>query len=379
MNAIAIVGPTTLGAQTLLRIFEEKNYPIEKLYLLGEEDISDQFIFFKEKKHSISSVHRFDFSTVSVVIFFAGNAISEAYVEIARKAGCLVIDNSSAFRFEPGNPLIIPEVNPEAFPKDYQGTLLCNPNCTTIQLLLPLAPIIKTVGIEWVDVATYQSVSGSGQAAIDALKKEMAEFSLVGVTPAKAGVHKALQSSMDSRLRGNDEDKLMYYPLRGNDEDKLMYYPLRGNDEDKLMYYPHPIAANLFPHIDDFMASGYTKEEYKMMIESQKILQNDAFIVNATCVRVPVFYGHSEAVSFRVHEKISLEKLRAIIEKASGVVLLENNGYAMPIDIKGRDEVFVGRLRQHPSDPFMFSFWSVCDNLRKGAALNIFQMIGHYF
>lgn len=270
----------------------------------------------------------FDFSKADIGLFSPGASVSEIYAPIAAAAGCVVIDNTSQFRYDDDIPLIVPEVNPEKI-ADYKNRgIIANPNCSTIQMLVALKPIYDAVGISRINVCTYQAVSGTGKDAMEELGKQT--MALLNLQPIEAKV------------------------------------------------YPKQIAFNVLPQIDVFMDNGYTKEEMKMVWETQKIMGDPNIMVNATAVRVPVFYGHSEAVHIETRDKITAEAARALLANAPGVTLVDervNGGYPTAVtDSSGHDDVFVGRIREDISHPTGLDLWVVGDNVRKGAALNSIQI-----
>lgn len=325
---VAVLGATGAVGETMMEILAKQNFPINKLYPLASERSKGEFISFKEQSLMIENVDEFDFRKVQIALFSAGASVSAKYAPIAAKAGCIVIDNTSHFREVNDIPLIIPEVNPEKI-SDYQNhNIIANPNCSTIQMLVALKPIYDAVGISRINVATYQSVSGTGKAAIAELARQSKEF-LSGVT-------------INSEV------------------------------------YPIQIAFNLIPHIDVFEANGYTREEMKLVRETQKILSDNEILVNPTAVRVPVFYGHSEAIHIETKQKISAMQARKLLEMAPGIVVkdtLADKGYPSPVyDSAGNDPVFVGRIREDISHPLGLNLWVVADNIRKGAALNSVQI-----
>ncbi|MBV1872549.1 MAG: aspartate-semialdehyde dehydrogenase, partial [Gammaproteobacteria bacterium] len=285
-------------------------------------------IRYKGKKVIIQNLEDFDFSKAEIGLFSAGGSVSEKYAPIAAAAGCVVIDNTSHFRNDDDIPLVIPEVNPHAIAGYTQRNIIANPNCSTIQMLVALDPIQKAVGISRINVATYQSVAGTGKNAIEELAGQSAR--------------------------------------------------LMNGQEVENNVYPKQIAFNVLPQIDTFQENGYTREEMKMVWETNKIFEDDSIKVNPTCVRVPVFYCHSEAIHIETKEKITAIEVRALLEKAEGVVVLdahEDGAYPTAItESVGKDEVFVGRIREDISYENGIDMWVVADNVRKGAALNSVQI-----
>jgi aspartate-semialdehyde dehydrogenase len=282
---------------------------------------------FGDQNIVVQDLAQFDPAGVDIALFSAGGGTSKAYAPKFADAGAIVVDNSSAFRYDDDVPLVVSEVNPYAIADARRG-IIANPNCSTMQMLVALAPIHRAVGIERINVATYQSVSGGGRSAVEELERQSADLAAGG----EARAHR----------------------------------------------FPVQIAFNLIPHIDDFQANGYTKEEMKLVWETRKILGDDSIQVNPTAVRVPVFYGHSEAVHIETRQKISVEQARALLEAAPGVVMVDERqagGYPTPVThAAGRDAVYVGRLREDISHPRGLDLWVVSDNIRKGAALNAVQI-----
>lgn len=325
---VAVVGATGAVGETMISILEQRDFPVGKLYALASSRSAGKTIRFKGQTVRITDLAEFDFSKVQIGLFSAGGSLSEQYAPIAAAAGCVVIDNTSHFRYEDDIPLVIPEVNPQAIAAYSNRNIIANPNCSTIQMLVALKPIYDEVGIERINVATYQAVSGTGKEAIEELAGQTAR--LLNAQPVECKV------------------------------------------------YPKQIAFNVLPHIDAFQDNGYTKEEMKMVWETQKIFSDDRILVNPTCVRVPVFYSHSEAVSIETGADISVDRVRELLQGAPGVELMdsrEDGGYPTPIgDSAGEDPVFVGRIRKDISHPRGLNMWVVSDNVRKGAALNSVQI-----
>ena len=324
---VAIVGATGAVGETLIKILEERNFPVNELFLLASERSAGSKIQFNGKSVTVQNLADFDFSKADIGLFSAGGSISAEYGEKAGKAGCIVIDNTSHFRYQDDIPLVVPEVNPAAIAGYTTRNIIANPNCSTIQMLVALKPIHDKVGITRINVATYQAVSGTGKEAVEELAAQTAAL-------------------------------------------------LNGRDVE-CEVYPKQIAFNALPHIDDFMENGYTKEEMKMSWETKKILDKD-IEVNATCVRIPVFYGHSEAVHLETREPISVEDAQALLANAPGILLMdtrEPGGYPTPVtDSAGKDAVSVGRIRKDITHPNGLNLWVVGDNVRKGAALNSIQI-----
>ncbi|MBV1880530.1 MAG: aspartate-semialdehyde dehydrogenase [Pseudomonadales bacterium] len=325
---IAVVGATGAVGEAMMTILEERNFPVGKLYPLASSRSAGKTLLFKGKAHMVTDLADFDFSKVQIGLFSAGGSLSEKYAPIAGAAGCVVIDNTSHFRYYDDVPLVIPEVNPEKIADYKKCNIIANPNCSTIQMLVALKPIYDAVGIDRINVCTYQAVSGTGKEAITELVKQTSE--LLSGKPAEAEV------------------------------------------------YPKQIAFNALPHIDVFMENGYTKEEMKMVWETQKIFGDEKIVVNPTCVRIPVFYGHSEAVHIETKEKITAEQVWELMKKSDGIELLdsrEDGGYPTAVtESAGGDATYVGRVREDISHPNGINLWVVADNVRKGAALNSVQI-----
>jgi aspartate-semialdehyde dehydrogenase len=325
---VAVVGATGAVGKTMLRILEQRKFPVNNLYLLASERSAGETMTFNNKEYMVENLADFDFSKAQIGLFSPGASVSAIYAPIAGKAGCIVIDNTSQFRYEEDIPLVVPEVNAHAVAQYKNRNIIANPNCSTIQMLVALKPIHDKVGIARINVATYQSVSGTGKEAID---------ELAGQTAA-----------------------------------------LLNGRQPEIKVYPKQIAFNVIPQIDVFMDNGYTKEEMKMVWETQKIMEDPNIQVNPTCVRVPVFYSHSEAIHIETREKITVEEVRALLKKAPGVKVMDERkpgGYPTPIpEGTDSDETWVGRIRKDISHPNGINLWVVSDNLRKGAALNSIQI-----
>ncbi|NOT10643.1 MAG: aspartate-semialdehyde dehydrogenase [Methylococcaceae bacterium] len=325
---VAVVGATGAVGEIMLSILEERNFPVGEVYALASSNSVGKRIPFKGGALKVEDLATFDFSKVQIGLFSPGAAVSEIYAPKAAAAGCIVIDNTSQFRYDDDIPLVVPEVNPEKV-ADYKNRgIIANPNCSTIQMLVALKPIYDAVGIARINVCTYQAVSGTGKEAIEELGKQTAQL--------------------------------------------LNLQPITPN------VYPKQIAFNVLPQIDVFLDNGYTKEEMKMVWETQKILDDKEIKVNATAVRVPVFYGHSEAVHIETRSKIDAGTVRQLLEKAPGVTVVDeriNGGYPTAVtDSSGHDDVYVGRIRDDISHARGIDLWVVSDNIRKGAALNSVQI-----
>ncbi len=325
---IAVVGATGAVGETMLSILEERHFPVGEVYALASANSVGKRLPFKGGTLKVEDLATFDFSKVQIGLFSPGASISEIYAPIAAAAGCVVIDNTSQFRYDDDIPLVVPEVNPQAIAQYKTRGIIANPNCSTIQMLVALKPIYDAVGITRINVATYQAVSGTGKEAIEELGRQTSN--IFNLQPIEASV------------------------------------------------YPKQIAFNVLPQIDVFMDNGYTKEEMKMVWETQKIMGDSNILVNATAVRVPVFYGHSEAVHIETRDKISASEVRALLEKADGVTVIDervNGGYPTAVTHSaGHDATFVGRIREDISHPHGIDLWVVSDNIRKGAALNSIQI-----
>jgi aspartate-semialdehyde dehydrogenase len=326
--SVAILGATGLVGESMLAILEERQFPVSELFPLASERSAGSKVTFRNREYTVEDVSDFDFSRAQVGLFSAGASVSEIYAPKAGDTGCVVIDNTSRFRLEDDVPLVVPEVNPEAITGFRSRNIIANPNCSTIQMVVALSPIHSAVGIERINVATYQAVSGAGRGLVEDL---------------------ARQTSL--LLSGK--------PL--------------GE-----MTTPKQIAFNLLPQIDVWEKNRYSREEMKMVWETRKILDEPGMMINPTAVRVPVFFGHSEAIHLETREKISAEGAAAILRDAPGITVLdhmESGGYPTPVtDAAGNDPVFVGRIREDISHPRGLDMWVVADNVRKGAALNSVQI-----
>ncbi len=322
---VAVVGATGAVGNEMVAILEERKFPVEKLRLFASERSEGKTIEFNDKAVPVEILSEKVFAGIDIALFSAGAERSLHFASFAVKAGCVVIDNSSAWRMDPAVPLVVPEVNPHDL-KWHKG-IIANPNCSTIQMVVAMKPIHDAVKIKRVVVTTFQSVSGTGKRAMEEL----------------------LQQSSD----------------------------MLNFKEIKAIVYPHQIAFNCLPHIDKFMADGYTKEEIKMVNETKKIMGDDSIRLTATTVRVPVFRGHSESVNIETEKKLSANEARALFSKAPGIIVYdapEKNLYPLPVDAAGKDAVYVGRIREDHSVENGINLWVVSDNLRKGAALNAVQI-----
>lgn len=326
---VAVVGATGLVGETMIRVLEEREFPVSELYPLASNRSLGKTVEFKGKEYDVDDLATFDFSKADIGLFSAGAEVSREFAPKAAAAGCIVIDNTSEFRYQDDIPLVVPEVNAHALAQYKPRGIIANPNCSTIQMLVALKPIHDAVGIERINVATYQSVSGAGKEAVE----ELAQQSIA-----------------------------------------LM----NGQGSVKPKVIPKQIAFNAVPQIDKFESNGYTKEEMKMVWETRKILEDPAIRVNATAVRVAVFFGHSEAVHIETRQKITAAEARALLKKAPGVTVLDERkpgGYpTAATEAANRDTVYVGRIREDISSDRGLNLWVVSDNVRKGAATNSVQI-----
>lgn len=322
---VAIMGATGAVGQEMLKTLEARKFPVATLKLLASERSAGSKVLFRGKLHTVEALNADSFNGVDLVLSSAGGSISKEFAPIAVAAGAVVVDNTSAFRMDSAVPLVVPEVNPDAL--DNHNGIIANPNCSTAQMVVALAPIHKRSKIRRLVISTYQSVSGTGQKAID----------------------ECLQQTRD----------------------------ILDGKKPTAKVYPHQIAFNVLPHIDVFEPNGYTKEEMKMVNETRKILGDPFIAVTATTVRVPVLRGHSEALNVELEEALSPDEVRELLATAPGVVVVDdvaNNHYPTPVYSEGRDETFVGRIRTDISNPKAIEMFVVSDNLRKGAALNAVQI-----
>ena len=324
---VAVVGATGAVGEAMLAVLAERRFPVGELVALASARSAGDYVKFGDDEVLVRDLAAFEPAGVDIALFSAGGAISKEHAPKFAAAGAVVIDNSSAFRYDDDVPLVVSEVNPEAAKNRPRG-IIANPNCSTMQLMPVLAPIHREYGIERINVATYQSVSGAGQTGMEELGKQTAQ--------------------------------------------------LLGFQEIEPTKFPVQIAFNLIPHIDEFLDNGFTKEEMKLVWETRKILGDDSIQVNPTAVRVPVFYGHSEAVNIETKKKISTEQARALLASAPGVKVVDERkagGYPTPVThASGTDPVYVGRIREDLSHPRGLNMWVVADNIRKGAALNAVQV-----
>ncbi len=325
---VAVVGATGAVGETMLSILAQRNFPVGKVYALASERSAGKKVEFGDSMLTVENLADFDFSKVQIGLFSAGGSISAEFAPKAAAAGCVVIDNTSEFRYVDDIPLVVPEVNPHAIANYTNKGIIANPNCSTIQMLVALKPIHDAVGISRINVCTYQAVSGTGKEAIEELAGQTAR--LLNGKPVECNV------------------------------------------------YPKQIAFNVLPHIDVFQDNGYTKEEMKMVWETKKIMEDDSIMVNPTAVRVPVFYGHSEAVHIETREKLSADACRELLRKAPGVEVMDEHkdgGYPTAVtEGATNDPTYVGRIREDISHEKGLNLWVVADNVRKGAALNSVQI-----
>ncbi|MCP5346057.1 MAG: aspartate-semialdehyde dehydrogenase [Gammaproteobacteria bacterium] len=325
---VAVVGATGAVGEAMLSILEQRKFPVEQLFPLASERSAGSTVMFKGRPVKVQDLAEFDFSQCQIGLFSAGGSVSAEFAPKAGEAGCVVIDNTSHFRYDDDIPLVVPEVNPERIADYTNRNIIANPNCSTIQMLLALKPIHDAARIKRISVATYQAVSGTGKAAIEELARQTADL-------------------------------------------------LNGRSVT-CEVYPKQIAFNALPHIDVFQDNGYTKEEMKMCWETRKIFGDDLIKVSATCVRVPVFYGHSEAVQIETEKFLSDQEARRLLKAMPGVVVMDerkDGGYPTAVtESVGQDAVFVGRIRQDISMENGLNLWVVSDNVRKGAALNSVQI-----
>ncbi|MFN3479945.1 MAG: aspartate-semialdehyde dehydrogenase [Thermodesulfovibrionales bacterium] len=322
---VAVVGATGAVGNEMIAVLEDRDFPVDRLRLFASERSEGIKLEFQGSEIPVETLKEDSFEGIDIALFSAGAERSKIWAPIAARSGCVVIDNSSQWRMDPEVPLVVPEVNPQDI-KKHKG-IIANPNCSTIQMVVVLKPLHDVAKIKRVVVTTFQSVSGTGKKAMDEL----------------------LQQTSD----------------------------LLNFREVKCNVYPHQIAFNCLPHIDKFLENGYTKEEMKMVNETRKIMGDDTIRVTATTVRVPVFRGHSESVNIETEKKLTANEARAILSTAPGVVVYdapEKNIYPLAIYAAGKDETFVGRIREDESIEKGLNLWIVADNLRKGAALNAVQI-----
>lgn len=325
---VAIVGATGAVGEALLTVLQERDFPVDNLYPLASARSVGKTVTFNNSQLDVEDLSSFDFSQADIALFSAGGSVSKQFAPIAAAAGCVVVDNTSCFRYDSDIPLVVPEVNAHRIAEYTNRGIIANPNCSTIQMVVALKPLHDAVGISRINVATYQAVSGTGKKAITELVNQVGE--LLNGRPVKPSV------------------------------------------------YPQQIAFNVLPHIDEFQENGYTREEMKMVWETRKIMEDDTILVNPTAVRVPVLYGHSEAIHLELKAPLTAVEARKLLSKAPGVLVIDDVSklqYPTPLThAVGHDEVFVGRIRQDISHPCGLNLWVVADNIRKGAATNAVQI-----
>jgi aspartate-semialdehyde dehydrogenase len=322
---VAVVGATGAVGNEMIKTLGQRNFPVETLRLFASERSEGKTLEFNDKQISVEAIKDTSFKGIDIALFSAGAERSRIWAPVAAKSGCVVVDNSSQWRMDPEVPLVVPEVNPHDL-KKHKG-IIANPNCSTIQMVVVLKPIHDAAKIKRVVVTTFQAVSGTGQKAINELMQQTADL--------------------------------------------LNFKEIQCN------VYPYQIAFNVLPHIDTFLANGYTKEEMKMVNETRKIMGDNSIRLTATTVRVPVFRSHSESLNIETEKKLSPNEVRAILSKAPGVIVYdvpEKNIYPIPLNVAGKDETYVGRIREDESIENGINLWIVADNLRKGAALNAVQI-----
>ena len=326
--SVAIVGATGAVGGQMCKILSERHFPVRELHALASHRSLGKTVMFNNNEIAVSDLSEFDFSRAQIALFSAGGAISNEYAPKAAAAGCVVVDNSSCFRYDDDVPLVVAEVNPQRVADYKTRGILANPNCSTMQLLVALKSLHDAAGIVRINMATYQAASGAGARAVEELARHSAD--------------------------------------------------LLSGRECKSEVFPAPLAFNCIPHIDSFQENGYTREEMKIVWETRKILEDDSILVNVTAVRVPVFYGHGEAVHIETRDKLTAVRARELLAKAPSVCVIdEHAGGGYPTQSQhaaGNDEVFVGRIREDISHPRGLNLWIVSDNLRKGAALNAVQI-----
>ncbi|MCE3241385.1 MAG: aspartate-semialdehyde dehydrogenase [Deltaproteobacteria bacterium] len=324
---VAIVGATGAVGEQMREVLEERKFPVGEMRLLASERSAGQFLEFDGRQHRVSVLNENSFENTDIALFSAGGTVSAKYVPPAVSAGAVVIDNTAHFRMAPDIPLVVPEVNASAISDYKKRRIIANPNCSTIQMVVALKPIHDAARIKRVVVSTYQSVSGAGRQAMEELSQQVAAL-----------------------------------------------YNSKVVEKKK---FPHQIAFNCIPHIDVFMEDGYTKEEWKMIHETRKILGEPSLAVTATTVRVPVFFSHSESVNVETEKKLTAAEVKSLLRQAPGIIVAdapENNLYPLALDATGKDATYVGRIREDHSVQNGINLWVVADNLRKGAALNAVQI-----
>ena len=323
---VAVVGATGLVGGEFLKILEQRNFPVDELMLYASDRSAGKKLSFKGDSLEVMETVDSSFNNIDIALFSAGSDVSKYFSPIAAKAGAVVIDNSSAFRMDNEVPLVVPEVNPEDI--RLNKGIIANPNCSTIQMVVALNPIHKISPVQRIVVSTYQAVSGTGSNAVEELRNQTSDL-------------------------------------------------ISGEKEINPAVYPHQIAFNALPFVEGFLDNDYTTEEWKMVEETRKIMHQDSMAICATCVRVPVYFGHGESVNIELESPMNPEDAKRILSNAPGVSLLDNPSkdiYPLPIEAEGQDDVFVGRIRKDESHPNGLVMWVVADNIRKGAALNTIQI-----
>ncbi len=324
---VAVVGATGAVGNQMIACLEERDFPLKSLRLMASSRSAGRRLPFRGEQITVEELTEDSFGDVDIALFSAGGGTSQRFAPAAARSGCVVVDNSSAWRMDPDVPLVVPEVNPHAIAGYTTKGIIANPNCSTIQMVVALYPIHQKAGIRRIVVSTYQAVSGTGMRAIEELSLQTKAVMEKKACPREV--------------------------------------------------YPHQIAFNCLPHIDVFLDNGYTKEEMKMVNETHKIMEDDAIAVTATTVRVPVFYGHSESINIETRTPIGADEVRALLEKAPGVAVVDDpqeNRYPLALDAEGQDLTLVGRIRQDESIANGINMWVVADNIRKGAATNTVQI-----
>lgn len=323
--SVLVVGATGLVGETLLQLLSEREFPINRIVAIASDASLGDSVMFGSKSLQTQSIDAIDFGEFDIAFFCAGEDVSKTYAPAAAASGCMVIDNTATFRYDSDVPLVVPEVNPEALANVRERNIVANPNCSTIQMVMLLKPLHDMLGVTRVNVATYQAVAGAGRAAVDTLAMQTAD--------------------------------------------------LLSGKEPEMGVFPQQIAFNLLPMIDAQQENGYSREEMKLYLETQKILNDPNVLVNATAVRVPVFYGHGEALHIETQQAVDIDAVKSMFEKLPGITVIADDVLATPFDCAANnDDVFVARLRQDVTTPFGLNCWCVADNLRKGAALNAIQI-----
>jgi len=324
---VAVAGATGAVGNEMVKVLEERKFPVKNLTLLASSRSVGKTMSFHGEDVEVQELKEDSFKDIDIGLFSPGGSVSLKFAPIAAASGCVVIDNTSAFRMEKDIPLVVPEVNEHAIAEHSKRGIISNPNCSTIQMVVALKPLHDAAKIKRIVVSTYQAVSGTGQKAIKELEQQV-----------------------------------------------LAIYNMKTIEKK---VYPHQIAFNVLPHIDSFLDSGYTKEEMKMVNETKKIMEDDSIAVTATTVRVPVFYGHSESVNIEFEREMTPDMARKLLKKAPGIKLVDDpmkNKYPLAIDAAGKDDTYVGRIRVDDTVKYGLNMWIVADNIRKGAALNAVQI-----